>query len=425
MRQDVKKILVLFPSEWDKRELAAPRYAGRYSFLYEGRAGEPFRGSALLGFDVRRFIDRVVKRHARSGIVGVFSTEDMLGVPAAAIVARRLGLPGPEPRRVILAQHKFYARRLQERVLPEATPRFTLISPHGLSAQAEGLAYPCFVKPVKATFSVLAGRVEGERELLERLRFGPIERLVLKRLLRPFNDLLALYGDGECDALHFLAEDLVEGTQVTLDGCVSDGRVEIFGVVDSVMYPGTHAFHRFEYPSALAGSVRGRMEDVARRLAARSGYDHGCFNVEMVHDPRADEIRIIEMNLRLSPQFADLYESVDGCNPYDVQIDLCTGRRPSWNRTTGRFPHAASIALRTFSGSRTVAAPDPDTVRDIERQIPGSRILVFGKPGRTMKWEMRALGSYRYAVMNLGGTSREAVLDAARVAGERLVFRFR
>jgi len=421
----VKRILVLFPSEWDKRELDAPRHAGRCSFLFEGPDGGPFRGPALLGFDVRRFVDRVVRRHSRSGIDGAFSTEDMLGVAATAVIARRLGLPGPEPEGVVRAQHKFYARRLQERVLPEATPRFTLISPRGPNGQARGLTYPCFVKPVKATFSVLARRVGGAKELLEHLRFGPIERLVLRRLLQPFNDLLTLYGDGECDARHFLAEDLLEGTQVTLDGFVSDGRVEIFGIVDSVMVPGTHTFRRFEYPSRLPGEVRGRMEEVAGRLVAGSGYDHGCFNVEMVHDPRTDEVRIIEMNLRLSPQFADLYEKVDGCNPYDVQIDLCTGGRPSWNRTRGRFPHAASFALRTFSGSRIVAAPEPGTVRDVERENPGSRILVFGKPGRTMKWEMRALGSYRYAVMNLGGESKEALLESSRAASERLLFRFR
>ena len=102
-----------------------------------------------------------------------------------------------------------------------------------------------------------------------------------------------------------LAEELLEGAQATLDGYVSSGEVHTLGVVDSVMFPGTLAFQRFEYPSALPRRVQEEMTAIARRVMPTLGFDGGAFNIEFIHNPARDTLRIIEINPRISTQFAD------------------------------------------------------------------------------------------------------------------------
>jgi len=421
----MRRILALFPSAWDRAEFASPRYAGCFEFILAGPDRLRFpRNLSLLTFNVHDFIENLVARHGRARIDGVVSTDDMIGVAVAAIVARRLGLPGPDPAAVIRAQHKYCARLAQQRALPEATPAFALLPARNGHDGVPGLAFPLFLKPVKGTYSAFTCRVDDPADLKRRLSFGLVESFVLRRLTRPFNDLLARYAGGEHDANRFLGEQVAEGAQVTLDGFVHGGRVEVLGVVDAVMFPGTHTFRRFEYPSRLSAAVHGRMTDLARRLIESIGFDHGPFNIEMTHDPATAEVKIIEMNPRLSPQFSDLYEKVDGTNTYDALIDLALGRAPVWHRAAGRHAHAASFVLRTFRGSRIRAAPGPERIDRIRRRHPDARVMIFGRPKQRMTWEMRALGSYRCAVINLGAASRESLDESFRDVEADLPFAF-
>ena len=76
--------------------------------------------------------------------------------------------------------------RVLEQVCPEANVRFCELDAQYGGPIPEGLAYPSYVKPVKAAFSVLARPVRHERELHEHTRFGKRELWVIRRLVEPF-----------------------------------------------------------------------------------------------------------------------------------------------------------------------------------------------------------------------------------------------
>src|SRR5262249_44910249 len=137
------------------------------------------------------------------------------------------------------------------------------------------LPFPCFVKPVKATYSVLARAVHSFEELRGHLKFNVIERTILHKLVTPFNDLMPTYTPFTIDAHHLIAEEMMDGLQFNLDGYVRNGKVTMLGIVDEVMYPGTQAFMRFEYPSRLATNIQSRMVALAERLLAGMDYDYG------------------------------------------------------------------------------------------------------------------------------------------------------
>src|SRR5262249_4168542 len=149
-------------------------------------------------------------------------------------------------------------------------------------------------------------------------------------------------------------------------GFVHRGRMRLLAITDSVMFPGTFSFQRFEYPSRLAPEVQRRMEDVAARFVAGVGFDNGIFNMEMFYDPQRDAVSIIEVNPRMCSQFADLVEKVHGTNTYEVQLALALGQEPRFEPGRGEFTHAASFVLRTFRDGRVVQAPSAQDVQGLQ-----------------------------------------------------------
>ena len=419
----MKKILVLFPKDWDLYELSKPEYRGAYRFYFEGFDVHRFpENLQLLTFDAPRWIDRLVEKYHAIGIDGVVSNNEHFGALIAAILADRLGLPGTQPRAVALAQHKFYAREVVSRAVPDATPRYTSFAYDVRSADAIALPFPMYVKPIKATYSVLARNIADFPELRRHLSFTPLETLIIKRLVRPFNQLTRRLVDFHIDAHHMIGEEIMQGLQLNVDAVACFGRVEMLGVVDCVMYPGTHAFRRFEYPSAVPASLRARLQALTARVADALGFDHGAFNIEYCYDPERDTLRVIEVNPRLASQLADLYTRVDGVNPYRVVLDLALGRTPKLEQGAGRFARATSFVFRKFDGRALERTPSRAQVERFVAEQPDAKLMLYLKRGAALAREMKWLGSYRYAVLNMGGMSPGDLVARYRAACRQLAF---
>lgn len=398
-----KNILVLFPKDWDRIELDHPRYRGRFRFFYEGFDLFRFPDNArLLTFDARRYVDRLARKY-RGRIDGIISNNEHFGALIAAVLAQRLGLPGADPALIIATQHKYYSRCLQSRIVPEATPRFEALPYAGGINSPPKLGFPCFVKPVKATYSVLARRIDSFAQLRALMAFSPLEGLILRKLVQPFDDLMQMYTPFSIGARAMIAEEILEGVQVNIDGFVHQGRITVLGIVDEVMYPGTQAFMRFEYPSQLAPDVRQRMIALTEKLLAGIDYSHGFFNVELILDPQSGAIRIIEINPRMASQIANLYRRVDGCDPYGMLLDLAIGDVPQTVRGAGEFRAAASFVFRRFDGRAAGSVPSTEQIAAMHRRYPDARLILYLKRGAGLAREMKWLGSHRYAVLNLGG----------------------
>jgi len=404
----MKKILVLFAKDWDRLEFSRPEYRGHYQFIHEGFDLFRFPDNArLLTFDVFAYINSLARRFRRERIDGIVSNNEQFGALIAAVLAEKLGLPGNDPRAVITAQHKFYARTHYARIAPEATPRFAAFPYSVRGRDAFPFDLPCFVKPVKATYSVLARRIDRFDDLKRLLSFWPFEKFIIKRLVKPFNDLMSWYTDCRVDTHHMIAEELLEGVQLNLDGYVHEGRVHTLGIIDANMYPGTQAFASFEYPSRIPDEARQRMNALAEKIIAGIGYRHGFFNAEFVWNPDTGRISLIEVNPRMASQLAYLYEGVDGINLYRMNLELALGDAPRLVREAPLFGHAASFALRKFDGKPLAAEPTAEALSQVSRQFPEARLMLYLKRGAALAREMKWLGSYRYAVLNMGAPTAE------------------
>jgi biotin carboxylase len=423
----MSQVMIMCPTRRDHRELKLLRGFEELNFLShdyatvaleELSANEPPADVSI--DDPEAEIQRVLERCVRENVEAVASSDDYPGATLASIAAKELHLPGVLPATNLLCQHKYFSRQFQQAAAPEAVPRFHLLDVRPEAGLPQGLEFPLFVKPVKSFFSVGAQRIDSAAEL------PPIQQRWLRAasFFRPFDILLQRYTGRAMQTQFLLAEGLLTGVQTTLDGYVYQGEVYLMGVVDSIMFPGTIAFQRFDYPSQLPGNIQSRMFDVARRVMRQLEFDNGQFNIEFMYDRETDGVHIIEINPRMSSQFGDLYEKVDGTNSYAVMLDLALGRKPQVKKRQGRHAMASSCVLRTFQNQKVLKLPSQGEIDKLLGQYPDMRVEILATEGLKLSQQMQDSVSYRYGLINIGGRDQQDILDIFDHGAKTLSFVF-
>ncbi len=372
------------------RDLAAAESAGlgaRYRVHAVGGDlddGAPFDAAGILAEAERLRADGVVGSKDRSALL-------------AALVAARRGLPGPAPEAVLRCQHKPTARAVQRRAAPESVPGFAVLD------GAAPFPPPFFVKPV-------VGRLSQGSFLLERLEQLPAP--VHDAYRDSFGRMAELAGVDGLDFDGYLAEELVHGLEVTLEGYVREGRVTTIGVTDSVTYPGTGSFQRFEYPSALPAARLEELAEIAARVVPALGLDDAFFNIELAVPERGTP-QLIEVNARIASQFAPLVEATHGRSTYEALFALACGDDPAW---AGGEPDGVAVSwvIRVFADALVEAVPEPQ---------PGLEVLV--RPGlRLSEQGLNDGSSYRLAIFSEHAATRAEALERCRVRSAELLRAF-
>ncbi len=423
------KTLLLFNYDWDASGYAA--HADRHAFTHAGFDLFSFPSNAHLAwFDIDTFTDKWAAKAKKLGLRAVSSQHEQFGALAAALLAEKMGWPGTPPAAVLACQHKLYAREVLARIAPEANVPFARLPcaygaaiPEVLPA---GLQYPVFVKPVKAAFSVLARTVANHAALHQHTRFGAFELWVIRHLVEPFEKvsqrLLPQAGTAHNLVLEAPAWSPERPLpQFSLDGIAFDGSIKPLGIVDSIMYPDTQAFMRFDYPSQLPASAQAQALDIAQRFLREIGYTHGFFNMEFFYDAATGSLKVIEFNPRMASQFADLYRRVDGRDLYAMALALAYGQDP-WAIAPLRASAgaASSFVYRAFDATSLLSnappMPNAQTLALLTREFPDHLLLLFPKDSRSLSRDFKWLGSYRYGILHLGGADSTHLQERCLVA---------
>ena len=409
--------LVLFSYDWDR--LGFARHATSYPQDTIGFDLFSFPSNAqLVNFDLNRFVDKLARRAHAKGWTAVTSQHEQFGALAAALLAERMAWPGTPVKAVLACQHKLYAREVLARICPEVNCAFERLPASYGQAAPQGVAYPAFVKPIKAAFSVLARTVHNRDELQAHTRFGAWELWVIRHLVEPFERIIRERLPQAGTAHSLLLETPMGGHQYNLDGYVFDGDVRAIGVVDAVHYPGTHAFMRFELPSKLPASIQDRALDVARRFLKAVGFSHGLFNMEFFYDAHSDALKVIEFNPRMASQFSDLYLQVRGVDLHQFALELAHGRDPALLPVAASVAGAAaSFVYRSFSSEDPVSIPSQKQRHALMADFPQALLFAFKKSRSERARDQKWLGSYRYGILHLSASDeRQLRLDCLRAS---------
>ncbi len=382
-------LIIVCPQERDVREIEAASLDRRHRIHFVGE--DPDKGTRLDPGVVLEECDRL----PADGVIGTKDRSALL----AALIAARLGLPGPSPEAVLSCQVKLIAREKERDVVPEATPRFAAVVP----GEGAPLQPPFFLKPVVGRLSHDARRVDHESELPDVVEG-------VQGYADDYGALATLAGLDPGLTRGFLAEELLEGREVTYEGYVWRGAVTTVGVTDSIKYEGTGSFERFEYPSSLSAQCQEGLARIAARIMPALGFDGGFFNIEFFV-PDTGPAKIIEVNARIASQFAPLVAAVHGRSTYDLLFELAGGQDPGWTPGPPQGV-AVSYCLRTFSDSLVLSVP---------AEVDGLEVLV--EPGRRLSEQgVNDVASYRLAILSEWGETRVRAVERARARARSLPF---
>jgi biotin carboxylase len=329
------------------------------------------------------------------------------------ILCRRFGVPGPPLEAVVKCEHKYWSR-LEQRTVIDEVPEFALVDLDDGDGLPPNLQYPVWLKPVKSVSSELAFRV-GDRDEWDAAvtqirdgigKYGEPFAHVLEQL----DDLppeIAAVGASAC-----LAEEAAEGRQVTVEGYADGEGAHVYGIVDSVRYPDSSSFLRYQYPSGLPEHVQARLAELSERVIERIGLTAITFNIEYFWNPDDDRIRLLEVNPRHSQSHAILFEDVDGLSNHEAMVKLALGRTPSRSPGKGRYAVAAKWFLRAFDDGVVARAPSSAEVDRVEQEVDGVTVRVVPDEGQRLS-DLVQQDSYSYELAEIMvGARDEAELVA-------------
>lgn len=345
--------------------------------------------------------------------------------PVSAVVPllrQRYGLFTIGLDEVLQCEHKYWSRLLQQTVISEY-PRFALVDPVRDHAPPPGLRFPMWIKPVKSFASMLAIRADddaGFAAALDKIRAG------IGRLAAPFEELMdhvelpaeiAAAGGHVC-----IAEEAITGQQVTVEGFRHRGRVVVYGIIDSLHYPGTSSFLRYQYPSTLPRRVQQHLVEISTRVVQAIGLERTTFNIEYFWDPVTDTLRLLEINTRHSQSHADLFAHVDGLSNHEILINLALDRAPELPRGRGRHAVAATCFIRRFEDGVVRRHPSAAEVARIERAVPGTAIELRARAGDRLSARTHGQDNYSYLLATVFiGAADTAALTQKFAAVQRLL----
>jgi argininosuccinate lyase len=281
-------------------------------------------------------------------VCGVMSTSEYF-IDAAARVAARRSLPGPDPDAVQICRDKaLLARTLTKAGVP-APETFAFDSPAAIEQFAPTLRYPVVLKPISGSGSVGVRLIANARELLE---FGAA-------LLKPDRR------DRVPVASHVLVQDYIAGEEFSVELFGLDSGAHILGYTRKHL--GRVPFFvetGHDFPARIGARAQAALRDLVTRALDAVGYRVGPAHVECRVGADGHPM-IIEINPRLPggmiPQVIELATGVDLLGGL---IDFSAGRKLDLSPSRSR--HA---------GIRFFVAPRAGVIEAIHAPPPPSDVV--------------------------------------------------
>jgi len=338
------------------------------------------------------------------------------------VLCREYGLPGPSLEAVLKCEHKYWSR-IEQRKVALSFPPFELVSLEN-DPEPPRLNYPYWLKPVKSYSSAFAYKISSAEQFhqaAQEIRTG------MEYIGEAFDHFLdqaevpaevAAAGGSAC-----LAEEQVSGQQITAEGYSYRGRPHVYGIIDSICYPDTPSFLRYQYPTQLPGEIVQRVTDVSCRVIKQIGLDNSAFNIEFFWDGERDRINILEINPRISQSRAPLFTYVDGVPNHHCVVRVALGEDPHMPRQRGEHRSAAKWFWRTFSDGVAERVPSAEDVQRVQEEVPSAVVDIIAERDRRLS-ELPAQDSYSYelAAIYLGAPDQEQLRTKYQKCRELLPF---
>jgi biotin carboxylase len=292
-------------------------------------------------------VDRAAALSGRRPIHGVLTTCDYYLVSVARI-AEHLGLPGPAPGVMAAATRKDSVRQALD-LAGVPNPAHAVVKTWDEArAAAARIGYPLVAKPVDLNAGTSVRRVDSDAHLKD---------AVHEIAGRDCNTR------GQAAPKVVLLEEMLVGTEVSVEAVTVDGRTTVLGITDkSVTAPPAFVESGHMFPARLEVGVADAVEAFVVEVLDAVGFIHGLTHSEVM--VTADGSRLVELNPRQGGgHIFELVHLVTGTNPLQLLVDVALGRATQVGTTASPLEGAAAPG-----GSAAVVfvmAPHAGEVRDV------------------------------------------------------------
>jgi hypothetical protein len=422
-----KNIFVFGLEPYNLRKLQGIRNSDHYNFHSLLDFDEVVKPLDYPYDDMLKKAERQLQRFSGS-IDAIISHWDFPADTMLPILCRRFGLESPSLETILKCGHKYWSRLEQQKYIPEHIPAFCAFDPFADDPLEQiDLPFPFWIKPIKSFGSYLGFFIDSEATFYSHL---PEIRRSIPRIGNAFSCALkhaelppeVAWVDGN----HCIAESLIRGErQNGPEGYVYQGEVHVNGITDSLKDATGRSFTSYEYPSRWPQRMQAKSLEVTERLMSQIGLDNSAFNLEFIWDEPADELKLIEVNPRISQSLSDMFEKVHGSSNHEVAVELALGMEPDYPRAEGHFNCAAKFMWRHYEDALVVRSPSAEEIAQVEREFPETEVYIEAKEGMRLS-ELRDQDSYSYeiAIILLGADNHRQLMERYARCQQILGFEF-
>ena len=193
--------------------------------------------------------------------------------------------------------------------------------------------------------------------------------------------------------------------------------------MDSIREEDRSSFGRYEYPSSLPQEIQFRIADIARRVITQIEYDNAPFNMEFFYNQTADEVYMLDIDLRITQSHSDIFEKIHGVSHHSLMFPLTLGEKPKTLKNQGEFNKAANFMLRTFESGKVIKTPTQSEINILKKFIPGLEIKINVKEGQHLS-DLQNQDSYSFELASIfiGALNQRELVDKYKQCVEGLSF---
>lgn len=378
-----KKILILGASTWQVPYLKKAKELGCKVYSCEWSPTAPGRVYA----DVFEPIDlkdkeKVLEFAREHQVEGVMSAAD-LGVPTAAYVAENMGLPFHNYELTLNATNKYRMRKkAAETGVPGPQFRLALNVDEAKKA-AQEIGYPVIIKPTDNWSSRGVSTLNDDIEL---------ENAFQNSIESSFSSQV-------------LIEELMRGTEGSVEALVKDGKAYIMGVCDKEKSPLPYRYDlQLNYPGRYTENQYQLINEFIDKLVSGYGIKEGIIHVEIMVGP--DSVRLIEFGLRGcgSNVISHLIPNIIGFDVIAYLVKKALGLKEEIEFTENKggilkFIMLQQGKIKSMEGLQEVKASEGVMDFHIEKQVGDN--VEFSKDGRSRPGYIIGIGETLEKAENL------------------------
>jgi biotin carboxylase len=266
-----------------------------------------------------------------------------IDVELVAKISSALKLPGLSPEVALHCRNKYEMRNALLSV-PEVLPLYKRVTEiNELKMALTDIGYPAILKPTGASGSKGIFKLENSDDMESAF-------LKLQRIAQPdYDPVFRQFGP------EFIVEEYVEGHEYSIEGFVSNGKVEVICVIDKLTTEPYHLEYRHITPPCLEENAMNSLTQNTIKVVKTLGLSQCAFHLEAKLSPKG--FKLIEVAARPAGGYLSSH-----LIPLSTGIDFFKGVvKVSLGEELSLVPQK-----KLFSGIRFILAEEEGTFKGIQ-----------------------------------------------------------